>query len=103
MEIVSVMNKKSMMDRDNVELYILSEEEEEMLVDILKEQMLDELDNEGTDIYTKEELEELADWDTTLMDGLEDEEFPMKEWARPNDMGLQEWQEQILKKELGDE
>ena len=97
------MNKKSMMDRDNVELYILSEEEEEMLVDILKEQMLDELDNEGTDIYTKEELEELKDWDVTLMDGLEDEEFPMKEWTRPNDMRLQEWQEQILKKELGDE
>jgi hypothetical protein len=29
-------------------------------------------DNEGTDIYTKEDL---SDWDSTLMDGLEDEEF----------------------------
>jgi hypothetical protein len=68
-EIVNAMNKKSMLDRDNVELYIMSEEEEAMLAEIL----------------------------------LEDEKFPMKEWARPNDMGLQEWQEQILKKEIGDE
>jgi hypothetical protein len=29
-------------------------------------------DNEGTDIYTKEDL---SDWDSTLMDGLEEEEF----------------------------
>ena len=68
-EIVNAMNKKSMLDRDNVELYIMSEEEEAMLAEIL----------------------------------LEDEKFPMKEWARPNDMGLQEWQEQILKKEIGDD
>ena len=68
-EIVNVMNKKSMLDRDNVELYIMSEEEEAMLAEIL----------------------------------LEDEKFPMKEWARPNDMGLQEWQEQILKREIGDD
>ena len=31
-------------------------------------------DNEGTDIYTETELEELKDWDTTLMDGLEEEQ-----------------------------
>ena len=30
-------------------------------------------DNEGSDIYTEKELEELKDWDVTLMDGLEDE------------------------------
>jgi hypothetical protein len=29
-------------------------------------------DNEGSDIYTKEDF---SDWDSTLMDGLEDEEF----------------------------
>jgi hypothetical protein len=34
-------------------------------------------DNEGTDIYTEKELEELKDWDVTLMDGLEDE---TKDW-----------------------
>jgi uncharacterized protein YoxC len=32
----------------------------------------DEYENEGTDIYTEKELEELKDWDVTLMDGLED-------------------------------
>ena len=58
-EIVNVMNKKSMLDRDNVELYIMSEEEEAMLAEILLE------DN--------------------------------------NDIELQEWQEQILKKEIGDD
>jgi hypothetical protein len=31
-------------------------------------------DNEGSDIYTEKELEELKNWDVTLMDGLEDEE-----------------------------
>jgi len=35
----------------------------------------DYFDNEGTDIYTEQELEELKDWDTTLMDGLEDEDW----------------------------
>jgi hypothetical protein len=34
-------------------------------------------DNEGTDIYTEKELEELKDWDVTLNDGLEDE---TKDW-----------------------
>ena len=33
---------------------------------------LDIEDNEGTDFYTEDEL---SDWDETLMDGLEDEEF----------------------------
>jgi len=53
------MNKKSMLDRDNVELYIMSEEEEKVLAEIL----------------------------------LEDKD----------DIELQEWQEEILKKEIGDE
>jgi len=58
-EIVNVMNKKSILDRDNVELYIMSEEDEAMLAEILLE------DN--------------------------------------NDIELQEWQEEILKKEIGDD
>ena len=37
MEIVDVMNKKSMLDRDNIELYIMSEEEEQELVELLLE------------------------------------------------------------------
>lgn len=53
------MNKKSMLDRDNVELYIMSEEEEKLLAELLLE------DND--------------------------------------DIELQEWQEEILKKEIGDE
>jgi len=36
-EIVDVMNKKSMLDRDNIELYIMSEEEEQELVELLLE------------------------------------------------------------------
>ena len=48
-----------MLDRDNVELYIMSEEEEKVLAEIL----------------------------------LEDKD----------DIELQEWQEEILKKEIGDE
>ena len=60
------MNKKSMLDRDNVELYIMSEEEEQMLVDFLMES------NEINWKYRKE-------------------------------MELREWQEEILKKEFGDE
>jgi hypothetical protein len=58
-EIVNVMNKKSILDRDNVELYIMSEEDEAMLAEILLE------DN--------------------------------------NDIELQEWQKEILKKEIGDD
>jgi Skp family chaperone for outer membrane proteins len=37
-------------------------------------------DNEGTDIYTKEDLN---DWDSTLMDGLEDEEWEDKDLQEP--------------------
>ena len=48
-----------MLDRDNIELYIMSEEEEKLLAEIL----------------------------------LEDKD----------DIELQEWQEEILKKEIGDE
>ena len=59
MEIVDVMNKKSMLDRDNIELYIMSEEEEQELMEFLLE------DND--------------------------------------DIELQEWQEEILNKEFGDE
>jgi len=58
-EIVNAMNKKSMLDRDNIELYIMSEEEEQELMEFLLE------DND--------------------------------------DIELQEWQEQILNKEFGDE
>lgn len=67
---IKTMNKKSMLDRDNIELYIMSEEEEKMLAEILLEEYHE----------TKaEDREKFAD------------------------IELQEWQEEILKKEIGDE
>jgi hypothetical protein len=40
--------------------------------------LVDEIeDNEGSDIYTQEDLDEFKEWDVTLMDGLEDE---TKDW-----------------------
>jgi hypothetical protein len=55
------------------EEYPLEEQVEDMrkVVDAY-DTLVDEIeDNEGTDIYTKEDF---SDWDSTLMDGLEDEE-----------------------------
>jgi hypothetical protein len=37
-------------------------------------------DNEGSDIYTEEDL---SDWDSTLMDGLEEEEFEDEDLIEP--------------------
>jgi hypothetical protein len=53
-------------------------------------------DNEGTDIYTEKELEELKDWDVTLMDGLEDEDLiePQIEVKMSGEPSLEVIQEQ---------
>ena len=40
----------------------------------------DKEDNEGSDIYTEEDL---SDWDSTLMDGLEEEEFEDEDLTEP--------------------
>lgn len=48
-EIVNVMNKKSMLDRDNIELYIMSEEEEKLLAELLLE------DNDGIELQEWQE------------------------------------------------
>jgi len=64
------MNKKSMLDRDNIELYIMSEEEEQELVEFLLEEY----------------------YETKAGDR---EKFA--------DVELQEWQEEILNKEFGDD
>lgn len=37
--------------------------------------IVNEEDSEGDDFYTQEELDALSDWDVTLMDGLEDEDW----------------------------
>jgi hypothetical protein len=53
-------------------------------------------DNEGSDIYTEKELEELKDWDVTLMDGLEDEDLiePQIEVKMSGEPSLEVIQEQ---------
>lgn len=57
------MNKKSMLDRDNIEFFMLSEEDESNLIEFIQEL---------NDIHE-------------------------------NDIELQEWQEEILNKEFGDD
>jgi hypothetical protein len=49
-------------------------------------------DRDGVDIWHLQDAthihngDDISDWDATLMDGLDDEQFPMKEWARPDDV-----------------
>ena len=66
-------SEKSLMDRDGVDIWYLQDATHIHNGD----------DNEGSDIYTEDDI---SDWDGTLMDGLDDEQFPMKEWARPDDV-----------------
>jgi hypothetical protein len=63
-------------------------------------------DNEGTDIYTETELEELKDWDVTLMDGLEEEQQPDNPEPEPvkleddkllNNSGISSWRKKKLR------
>ena len=58
-------------------------------------------DNEGTDIYTETELEELKDWDVTLMDGLEEEEVEDLQSAE-NDWQIVDEEPQIEVKMSGE-
>ena len=62
-------------------------------------------DNEGTDIYTEKELEELKDWDVTLMDGLEEEKQPDNPEPEPvrleddkilNTQGISSWRKKKI-------
>jgi hypothetical protein len=57
--------------------YPLEEQVEDMkkVVDAYDTLVNEIEDNEGSDIYTEKELEELKDWDVTLMDGLEEEKW----------------------------
>ena len=49
-------------------------------------------DRDGVDIWHIQDAthihngDDISDWDGTLMDGLDDEQFPLKEWARPDDV-----------------
>jgi hypothetical protein len=62
-------------------------------------------DNEGSDIYTEKELEELKDWDVTLNDGLEEQQpdNPEPEPAKLeddkllNNSGISSWRKKKLR------
>ena len=59
-------------------------------------------DNEGTDIYTQTELEELKDWDNTLNDGLDDLEWDDEE-DEPNEAlkeAVETYKEEVVVDEL---
>ena len=60
-------------------------------------------DNEGSDIYTKEDF---SDWDSTLMDGLEEEKQPDNPEPEPvrleddkllNNSGISSWRKKKLR------
>jgi len=58
---------------------ISKEEQRQHIVDMMKdaeEDGLYDIDNEGTDIYTEDDFK---DWDVTLTDGLEDEDWEIKD------------------------
>ena len=59
-------------------------------------------DNEGSDIYTEKELEELKDWDVTLMDGLEDEETEDEDLTPSDDWQIIDEEPQIEVKMSGE-
>ena len=60
-----MMNKKSMLDRDNVELYILPEDEEQMLVDFIME--LNEIDGWIDLEATPDDLPKLQPWQEEIL------------------------------------
>lgn len=66
-------SEKSLNDRDGVDIWY---------------------QQDATHIYNGDDLEDFKDWDATLMDGLDDEEFPMKEWARGDDMNFHSMSQQ---------
>ena len=84
--------------------YPLEEQVEDMrkVVDAY-DTLKDEIENnEGTDIYTEKELEELKDWDVTLMDGLEDEETEDEDLTPADDWQIVDEEPQIEIKMSGE-
>ena len=59
------MNKKSMLDRDNIELYIVSEDEEQMLVDFIVE--LNETDGWIDLEANPDDLPKLQPWQEEIL------------------------------------
>ena len=53
------MNKKSLFDRDNIELFILSKEQQDEITDLLA---WDETIDEPEDLFNTEEFKSLSLW-----------------------------------------
>lgn len=62
---VVMVNKKSMLDRDNIELYILPEDEEQMLVDFIME--LNEIDGWIDLEPNPDDLPKLQPWQEEIL------------------------------------
>ena len=62
---VVMVNKKSMLDRDNIELYILPEDEEQMLVDFIME--LNEIDGWIDLESNPDDLPKLQPWQEEIL------------------------------------
>jgi len=60
-----MVNKKSMLDRDNIELYILPEDEEQMLVDFIME--LNEIDGWDDFETNPDDLPKLQPWQEEIL------------------------------------
>ena len=60
-----MVNKKSMLDRDNIELYILPEDEEQMLVDFIME--LNEIDDWIDLEPNHDDLPKLQPWQEEIL------------------------------------
>ena len=68
-------SQKSLNDRDGVDIWYVQD----------ATRIYNGDDNEGSDIYTEDDI---SVWDVTLLDGLDEEQFPMKDWARGDDMNF---------------
>ena len=76
-----MMNKNTILDRDNVELYIMSEEEENEMLETLMIQEYEDNEDEIMEDFVRE------------LQGID-------ESIETNGLDLAEWQEEILEKEI---
>ena len=80
-------SQKSLMDRDGLDIWYVQDATHIHNGD----------DNEGSDIYTEDDI---SVWDVTLMDGLDEEQFPMKGWGRTDDESIVEYFNKQQEKDL---
>ena len=89
--LVIAFNTALKVDEEEKLLKKVEENKEKKNFDLYNDESSDE-DNEGTDIYTEDDLK---DWDVTLTDGLEDEDWNKEE--------IENFNEQFQKVELEEE